>query len=367
MAANAFALVLAVALSQSFDVQVPVAPSPVRMDGRSWLIYEVHLTNFTREPLRVLRVDVLDAATTRVIHSYAAQELADRLALVTSAKLEGEIQSGQRAVMYVETALPSGDLPAGLRHRIEYADAAGKNVDQLTSAIVSLQAAPRMMLGPPLRGGPWVAIHHAQWPRGHRRVFYTIDGRARLPGRFAIDWVKLDDQGRQARGDPDLVASALGYGADVLAVADATVAAVRDDVQESDRVSTHPRHALADATGNYVALDLGDGRFAIYEHLKPRSVRVKQGERVRRGQVLASLGFTGDSTGPHLHFHVADSAAPLAAEGVPFAFERFEVVGRFDDLGTLGTSLWLKPDSAAAGVRTGERPAPNSVVTFGAE
>ena len=367
MGASAAALVLAVALSQSFDVQVPAAPSPVRIDGSSWLIYEVHLTNFTREPLRVLRVDVLDAATTRVIHSYAAQELADRLALVTSAKLQGEIQSGQRAVMYVETTLPAGDPPVSLRHRIEYADAAGKNLSQLTSAIVSVQAAPRVMLGPPLRGGPWVAIHHPQWQRGHRRVFYAIDGQARLPGRFAIDWVKLDDEGKQARGDRDVVANTLGYGAEVIAVADATVAAVRDDVQESDRVSTHPRHSLADASGNYVALDLGDGRFAVYEHLKPRSVRVKQGERVRRGQVLASLGFTGDSTGPHLHFHVADSAAPLAAEGVAFAFDRFEVLGRFDDLGALGTSHWVTADPQAAGVRKGERPAPNSVVTFDAE
>ena len=130
-----FALVL-LSPEQSFDVQVPVAPSPVRVDGRSWLIYEVHLTTSPR-PLRVLRVDVLDAATTA--HYSMRPGLADRLALVTSAKLEGEIQSGQRAVMYVETALPSGDLPAGLRHRIEYADAAGKNVDQLTSASVSVQ------------------------------------------------------------------------------------------------------------------------------------------------------------------------------------------------------------------------------------
>jgi murein DD-endopeptidase MepM/ murein hydrolase activator NlpD len=158
-----------------------------------------------------------------------------------------------------------------------------------------------------------------------------------LPGRFAIDWVRKDEQGRSARGDADVVRNSLGYGADVLAVAHARVAAVRDGIAESDRLSTAPRHALDDKAGNYVALDLGDGRFAVYEHLAPGSIRVKQGERVRRGQVIAALGFTGDSTEPHLHFHVADSASPLAGEGLPFEIE------------------WQ-------GKR--ERPAPNALVSF---
>lgn len=64
-----------------------------------------------------------------------------------------------------------------------------------------------------------------------------------------------------------------GHGADVLAVADGLVAAARDDVPESATLSDHPRHSLEDATGNYIALDLGDGRYAFYEHLEPGSIR----------------------------------------------------------------------------------------------
>src|SRR4029453_19005256 len=91
--------------------------------------------------------------------------------------------------------------------------------------------------------------------------------------------------------------------------------------------------------------EIGQGRFAFYEHLRPGSVRVRAGDAVRHGEVLAALGFTGDSTGPHLHFHVADAPSPLGGEGMPFAIDRFELLGRYDDIGTLGQAPWSeRPD-----------------------
>lgn len=226
-------------------------------------------------------------------------------------------------------------------------------------SVLDLPADDGPMLGPPLRGGPWAAIYKADWPRGHRRVFY--DGR--LPGRTAIDWVKLDDQGRIARGDPDLARDALGYGADVLAVADAVVAAARDGVPEAERVSQNGKHPQDLAAGNYVSLGLGDGRFAVCEHLLPGSVAVKVGDRVRRGQVIGKLGFSGDSTGPHLHFHVADAAAPLLGEGVGYGFSRFTLLGRYEDLGRLGAARWT-PLAGLAPDRRNELPGSNVVVRF---
>ena len=110
-----------------------------------------------------------------------------------------------------------------------------------------------------------------------------------------------------------------------------------------------------------MSLDLGDGRFAVYEHLKPGTIGVRPGQRVRRGEVVAQLGFTGDSTGPHLHLHVGDAAAPLGAEGLPFVFDRFEVLGRYPDIAAMGKARW-SPEGA--GRRSNERPASNAVVNF---
>jgi murein DD-endopeptidase MepM/ murein hydrolase activator NlpD len=56
--------------------------------------------------------------------------------------------------------------------------------------------------------------------------------------------------------------------------------------------------------GNTVTLDLGGGEFAHYLHLRPGSLRVHTGDHVRRGQVIAQIGCSGDARGPHLHLQV---------------------------------------------------------------
>src|SRR5690606_25712205 len=295
-------------LRESFDMRVPAAPAAVPVDGQRLLRYELHLANFSAQPLAPTRIEVRDADSGAVIARIEGEALSQTLAIPGADASGADAQAiarGGLGIAYLEITLP-GQVPATLDHRVGYRVEDGSGASGIVDgARVRVDRRPLPVLGPPLRGGPWVAIHSPAWTRGHRRVLYTIDGRARIPGRFAIDWVMVDAQGRETHGDPDRADSFLGHGADVLAVADAIVSAVRDDMPESETLSGRSRNALADASGNYVALDLGNGRHAFYEHLEPGSVRVAPGQRVRRGEVIAALGFTGDTTGPHLHFHVA--------------------------------------------------------------
>lgn len=75
--------------------------------------------------------------------------------------------------------------------------------------------------------------------------------------------------------------------------------------------------------GNYVMI-LGDGGVAFYAHLRRGSVAVRVGQKVAEGEVIGRVGNSGNTTMPHLHFHVMDNADPLKAQGVPCAFRDYE-------------------------------------------
>jgi murein DD-endopeptidase len=349
-----------------FDIAVLQAPAPVSIEGRQRLVYELHLTNFAAVELALAGVRVIDADNGAVVARFAQADLAGR-ARVAGSAAEGAsaMAPGTRVVVYLEFDGPDR-MPRRLRHAVDFTRAGQPQAATAEGAPVDVGTAASTLplLGPPLRGGPWAAVHAPQWPRGHRRVFYTWNGRARLPGRFAVDWVRVDADGRIAQGDADVPANALGYGADVLAVADARVAALRDGVAESASVSRNPRNSPDQAAGNYVVLELPDGRHAIYEHLRPGSIPVRVGDPVRRGQVIGALGFTGDSTGPHLHFHVADGPAVLGSEGLPYGFAGFRLLGHYPRIETLGSQRWQALGGELAADRKGEFPASNSVVEF---
>lgn len=367
LAVPAFALaapLYAAALVESFDMSIPTTPTAVTIEGRSRLLYEVHLTNFSAADATPTHLRVIDDSDDTVIGDFNRAALSERMRIIGRSGAVSTVHPGERAVVYLELD-STRPFPRHLRHAIDFdaPSASGHTVEGAKAEVRTESSAP---LGPPLRGGPWAAIHSPDWPRGHRRVFYTLGGRARLPGRFAVDWVRIDDDGRTkaSKGDADLASNALGYGEKVLAVADAKVAAVRDNMAESERISANPRHSLDEAPGNYIVLALPDGRFVTYEHLRPGSLKVRVGEQVKRGQVIAELGFTGDSTGPHLHFHVADGTVPLASEGLPYRFDRFRLLGRYPRIAELGTKRWEPLDVTLGENRTGEFPPSNSVVMF---
>ena len=53
------------------------------------------------------------------------------------------------------------------------------------------------------------------------------------------------------------------------------------------------------------------GTYALHAHLAPGSLVVTRGQQVRVGEMLGWVGHSGNSTAPHLHFHLMDSADPL--------------------------------------------------------
>jgi len=358
----------------SVDVQVPSAPIPVSIAGNRHLAYELHVTNFRPSEITLIRVEISDAVRGSRLSDFRDAELdrlLGRLGASSDTAEKRVIGPGMRAIVYMWLTLDDAvATPARLRHKIEFdiirASRRERVIVGAGESDVRRDRPP--VLSPPLRGGPWVALYDPMMAGGHRRTIYAVNGRARIPARFAIDWVRMENDGTCSRGDKSQIANWHGYGAEVLAVADGVVAEANDDIAEAPSLSGGSRTPipLENVSGNFVCLDLGGGRYAFYEHLKQGSVRVKAGDRVRSGKVIGLLGNSGgSSSGPHLHFHLGDAQSELAGEGVPYVFRSFEVVGAFESIGAFASGERWKPAPSGAGaLRKGELPAANTVVNF---
>jgi murein DD-endopeptidase len=348
---------------QSIDVDVPVAPTVFTQDGRAHLVYELHITN-TQQADVVLNGLRLDSAQTSLA-DYRDAELQRR---ITRPGLRNDhatphiVGPGMRAVVNLWMPLPQSVAVTAVTHTIELE--VKRPAGSVRASVESIAAVPwpqaPLILDAPLKGGQWVAIYDPLLKGGHRTAIYTVDGRARIPGRFAIDFISLPPAGLMVRDPGVPLQQRNGFGADVLAVADGTIASALDDTPDDLPQPVSPEQA----SGNYVSIDLGAGRFAFYEHLQQGSVRVKTGEQVKRGQVIAKLGASGStSIGPHLHFHVADRNSLLGAEGVPFVFSRFTTFGAFASIDALVNGAKWQPAQLARPSAT-TRPAPNAVISF---
>ena len=156
----------------------------------------------------------------------------------------------------------------------------------------------------------------------------SINGQLWAAERFAIDYVQLDGDGRAFTGDKAKVESYAYFGADILAVSDGPVVAAIDGMPEQVPGQTPTGLKLDEYAGNHIVQDLGNGNYALYAHIKTGTVKVKPGDRLTTGQVIGSVGNTGNSDAPHLHFHVMSTPDPLRSDGLPFVFSAFALDSR---------------------------------------
>ena len=186
----------------------------------------------------------------------------------------------------------------------------------------------------PLRG-VWYAGWGASFHTGHRWA---------IPEEFALDIAKIGESGISHKGDGTRFNDYYAYGADVLAAANGRVTSVASDQPEDPSAMQRPNESqeayftrlqkeqaerlakgLTAIAGNYVMIDHGKNEYSLYAHLQPGSVRVHIGEQVKAGDVIGKLGSSGNSTEPHLHFHVCDKPDPLMCAGIPVNFSNITI------------------------------------------
>ena len=207
-------------------------------------------------------------------------------------------------------------------------------IDYLAAPFDISAGTPRV-IGPPVKGDHWIALNGCCLPGfPHRSSMASLNGQLINAQRFAIDWKRTDDKGAFYEGDRTKNESYVDYGEPIYAVADGTITATLDELEANapgvlpanDRSS--PKITVQTVDGNHIVEDIGGGVWAFYAHLQKDTLLVKPGDKVKKGQVIAKLGDTGNSNASHMHFQLMNGPSVLGSDGVPYVIDRFSYDGQ---------------------------------------
>jgi Peptidase family M23 len=317
-------------------------------DGKYHVSYDLDLQNASTMPATLQKLEVVDGADPKkVLASYEGDALLERLRTLNGQAgvvSDALIEPGAGRLFYVDVTLDSLEhAPKAVLHHLALLGARSPRsvvteatpIDY-TITPFSISARAPMVLPPPVTGTGWVAVNACcalEFP--HRPSDGSFSGQIVNSQRFATDWKRMNDDGAFYSGDQTKNESYVDYGAKVLAVGDGTVVDVVD-TQEANEPGVLPAKdparapllTIGNSEGNQIIIDLGHGVFATYAHLQKGSPKVKKGEKVEKGQVIALLGNTGNSNASHLHFQLANGPSPAQSFGIPYVINRFEYGGQ---------------------------------------
>jgi len=332
-------------------------PLESRRDVRSLLLQNVAVINHGDAPFKIDSIDIELLQANQVVESRkldreAVQRFADRGAklqaagilqqvgfqfcgtdlIAPSIKLAGATLARDQALLVVEQVFAFRGARDALRVRV-HGNIDGRAAEFTGSIPIQSEFAQNKYIFP-LRG-VWYVGYGASLHTGHRWA---------IPEEFALDIAKIGESGLSHKGDGTRFDDYYAYGADVLAAADGRVTKVANDQQEDPSAMQRPNETqeayfarlqkeqgerlakgLTAITGNYVMIDHGKNEYSLYAHLQSGSVRVHVGDQVKSGDVIGKLGSSGNSTEPHLHFHVCDKPDPLMCAGIPVDFRNITI------------------------------------------
>jgi hypothetical protein len=169
---------------------------------------------------------------------------------------------------------------------------------------VSMDAlAPPVLLQRPVPKH-WMMLNGPEHISIHRLAVRVIGNRLFASQRGAVDFKSPDPVIAKNKGylvNKDYPS----YGEPVKAPCDGRVLLCRSDLPDQlpgDRDPANPR-------GNEICIEIKELTVVVLAHLQAGSLKVQENDLVHKGEVIAAVGNSGNSSEPHLHVHVADSYA----------------------------------------------------------
>lgn len=165
----------------------------------------------------------------------------------------------------------------------------------------------------------WIVGNGGRDPKKNNHL--NPDGTGPKSQMFAYDFVK------DHKGDGKNLADYAAFGLEVIAPADGVVYQVVSGnidvpIGESDWVVI---------CGNMVVIDHENGGWSVLAHLKYNSIKVSIGDRIKQGDLLALCGNSGNTSEPHIHYHLQDNPNMYKASGLPVQFRKVMVDGEIKE------------------------------------
>ena len=316
-------------------VATPYPPEAQILDGAGHRhsAYELYVTNFGKTPLKITKLDVQGKDDDKVVVNQPAsgKQLAAMFVPATSGDAskpnDPSLKPGETGIFFIFADwIPDQGDPDTFETAItieQHGERSGSGT--IHAAALEINQDDPIVIRSPLRGKNWLAANGPSNTSAHRRAMLPINGQPHIGQRYAIDWIQLGGDGNSFTGDKRKNSNYHAWDQEIHAVANGKIVAVKDGIPENVPNSGKTAVPITYETlaGNHIIQDLGDGHFAAYAHLRPGTLKVKVGDTVHAGSVLAHLGNTGNSSEPHLHFQVCNAPSFPASEGLPFAIDKF--------------------------------------------
>ncbi len=165
--------------------------------------------------------------------------------------------------------------------------------------------------------GEWTVT----WGGDTKELNYHVESEAQ---KNAFDLIITNNKGISHKTDGIANEDYYAFGKDLIAPCDGEVVLVVDGVKDNIPGTLNPFFI----SGNTVVIKTINNEYLFFAHFKQHSIVVKQGQKVKQGQLLGLCGNSGNSSEPHLHFHIQNVEDINLATGVKCYFAKMQVNGQ---------------------------------------
>jgi len=164
--------------------------------------------------------------------------------------------------------------------------------------------------------GEWTTT----WGGDTKELNYHVESRAQ---KNAFDFLILNENGKSYKTDGSTNEDYYAFGKELIAPCDGEIVLVVDGVKDNEPGVLNPIYV----PGNTVILKTDSKEYLFFAHFKQHSIKVKQGQRIKQGELLGLCGNSGNSSEPHLHYHIQNVEDMNIATGVKCYFNELYVNG----------------------------------------